>query len=106
MPSFVEICPPVPEKFEGFLPYGHGDHFGQVTDHLCTHLLSRPIDASYKIWLILAKQFLRISLNTMVVYINIAPGWRHTNPWGPNRFRIINLHISPTAHFLQVLSFK
>ena len=32
IPSFVEIGPPVPEKiFEGFLPYWHGGHLGNVT---------------------------------------------------------------------------
>ena len=28
--SFVVIGPPVPEIFEGFLPYGHGGHLGHV----------------------------------------------------------------------------
>ena len=34
IPSFVEICPPVPEKktfIKGFTIYGRGGHLGHVT---------------------------------------------------------------------------
>ena len=60
MPSFVEISPPVLEKkiFEGFLPY-MGMAAILVMDFLYTHWFPLPIDASYKIWLWLAKRFQR-----------------------------------------------
>ena len=33
VPSFIEICPLVPEKkiFEGFIPYARGNHLGHVS---------------------------------------------------------------------------
>ena len=50
MPSFIEIGPPVLEKKKGFfLPY-----MGMAED-VCWFPL--PIDATYKIWLWLAKRF-------------------------------------------------
>ena len=61
MPSFVEISPSVLEKiFEGFLPYmGMAAILVYDLDFLYTHWFPLPIDASYKIWLWLAKRFQR-----------------------------------------------
>ena len=63
MPSFVEISPPVVEKkiFEGFLPYimPWQPSWSCDLDFLYTHWFPLPIDASYKIWLWLAKRFQR-----------------------------------------------
>ena len=38
IPSFVEIGPPVPEKFKGFTIYGHGGHLGHVTSIMSSDL--------------------------------------------------------------------
>ena len=67
MPSFVEIGPPVLEKiFEGFLPYmgmlAWWSSWSCDLDFLYMHWFPLPIDASYKIWLWLAKWFQRRSL--------------------------------------------
>ena len=62
MPCFVEISPTVLEKkiFEGFLPYmGMAAILVVDLDFLYTHWFPLPIDASYKIWLGLAKRFQR-----------------------------------------------
>ena len=62
MPSFVEIGLPVLEKkiFEGFLPYmGMAAILVMYLDFLYTHWFPLPIDASYKIWLWLAKRYQR-----------------------------------------------
>ena len=63
MPSFVEISPPVLEKkiFEGFLPYmGMAAILVMRPGFLIyTHWFPLPINASYKIWLWLAKRFQR-----------------------------------------------
>ena len=60
MPSFVEIGPVVPEKknFEGFLPYMGMAAILVMWSGLFINTLV-PIDASYKIWLWLAKRFQR-----------------------------------------------
>ena len=78
MPSFVEIGQPVPEKkiFEGFLPYMGMAGLWRPSwscdlNYLYTHRFLLPIDASYKIWLWLAKQFQRRCLNIMVIYMFI-----------------------------------
>ena len=61
-------------------------------DYLYTHWFPHSIDASHKIWLWLAKRFLRRRrLNIVEIYIYIAPGWGHMSPWGPVYFRIINI---------------
>ena len=62
MQSFIEIGPPVLEKnFEGILPYMGmaAKSWSCDLDYLYTHWFPLPIDASYKIWLLLAKQFQR-----------------------------------------------
>ena len=94
MPSLFEIGQPVPEKkiFEGFLPYmGMAASWSCDLDFLYIHWFPLHIDASYKIWLSLAKRFQRRRcLNIMVIYMCYAPGWGQMSPWGP-LFRIINI---------------
>ena len=60
MPSFIEIGPPVLEKkiFEGFL-WAWRPSWSCDLDFLYTHWFPLPIDASYKIWLSLAKRIQR-----------------------------------------------
>ena len=76
MPSFVEISPKVQENiFEGFLPCMGMAAILCDLDYLCTFRFPLFIDASYKIWLLLAKQFQsRKSLTIMVIYMYTAPG--------------------------------
>ena len=55
IPSFVEFGPLVPDKTkfdEMFTIYGHGSHLGYVSFPI-------SLEASHKIWLRLAKRFLR-----------------------------------------------
>ena len=62
MLSFVEISPPVLEKkiFEGFYHiWAWWPSWSCDLDFLYTHWFPLPIDASYKIWLWLAKPFQR-----------------------------------------------
>ena len=60
MQSFVEIDPPVPEKtiFEGFLPYMDMAAILVMWSGLFMYTTGSPlpIDASYKVWLWLAKR--------------------------------------------------
>ena len=72
-------------------------------------LVTLLIDASHKIWLSLAKRFQRRRrLNSMEIYLYIAPGWGHMSRWsGVHFFSESELLIfSPTAHFLQDFHFK
>ena len=62
MPSFVEISPPVLEKkiFKGFYHiWAWRPSWSCDLDFLYIHWFPLPIDASYKIWLWLAKRFQR-----------------------------------------------
>ena len=69
-------------------------------DTLYTHWLPFPIDASHKIWLSLAKQFLRRHLNIMEIIHVYCPGAPEV------QFFSESLIFSPTAHFLQDFHFK
>ena len=62
IPSFMEIRPPVPEKksFEGFLPYiGVAAILVMWPGYRKQTFVPLPKEAPHKIWLWLAKQFLR-----------------------------------------------
>ena len=64
-----------------FASYCHGSHLGHVN-------LTIYINFHYDIWLRLAKRFQRRrSLNIMVIYMYIAPGWGQTCSWGPFFFQ-------------------
>ena len=79
------------------------EYYGNI--HV-THTFPLPIDASYKIWLRLAKAAKqiqrRIGLNIVVIYsyMYIDPGQGPMNIWCPFFLGIIDIQFS--AHFLQI----
>ena len=61
-------------------------------DYLYILSIPLPIEASYKIWLCLARRFpRRRCLNIMVIYMYIARGQGQTTSWGQNVFINVNL---------------